>query len=199
MHEPTPLEALHAEYARLEGQKPLALTGDQRQSVAFYVAELAQIGAPRSEAGELREPAKWIHNLLALERFVAREGRMPRENRRLPAGMISTEERDQTSWVRSQRRMFKLGRLCSYQQRRALCVPGFSFRPLEDSWSANLGAYREFTDAHRDAPKVRSKDQLERALARWAAKARLRYRAGGLPQPRVDALNELDFWSWGSS
>ena len=80
-----------------------------------------------------------------------------------------------------------------------LCVPGFSFHPCEDLWRANFEAYDLFVAAHRDVPKLRSEDGSERNLAGWAAKARMAYRAGTLALWKQDALNSLDFWSWGAA
>lgn len=120
-----------------------------------------------------------------------------RENRRLPAGAISAEEKELTGRVRAQRKAFAAGRLCSYQVRRLLCIPGFSFQPLEDRWQANYEEYRRFTVIHWAAPRLRSPDKSERRLAGWAAKARMAFRAGTLPQSRIESLDRLEFWSWG--
>ena len=112
--------------------------------------------------------------------------------------MISANERQRANSVRSQRRAFVAGRLCGYQVRRLLCIPGLSFQPMEQAWRENLAAYALFTSSHGDAPKLRSTDATERALARWAAKARLAHRANTLSSERVRNLNGLDFWTWGA-
>ncbi|WP_220604808.1 helicase associated domain-containing protein [Cryobacterium inferilacus] len=136
--------------------------------------------------------------MTALEAFVRAEGRLPRENRRLPAGAISADEKRRSNSIRAQRRSFAAGRLCSYQVRRLLCIPGFSFHPKEDRWRANYGAYDQFTAAHGHAPRLRSTDDAEQALARWAAKTRMARRAGTLSTAKVATLNELNFWAWGA-
>jgi hypothetical protein len=145
--EPESVAALHAEYAQLQLQPPSAFTDDHDRSVRYYAAELAF-----GEQSGQDEAGAWIRDLFTLEAFVDREGRMPRENSRLPPGVIETEEKMLTGFVRSQRRLFAAGWLCSYQVRRLLGVPGFSFHPLEDRWDAQLEEYLRFTDTRREAP-----------------------------------------------
>lgn len=199
MPAPTPVEALHAEYAPLLFQQPSLLTDDQRRSLEFYAGDLVAVARFRHEDDPEGDVAVWIRKTLALEVFVRRVGRMPRENRRLPAGAISAEENVLVAHVRSQRRLFAVGRLCSYQQGRLQCIGGFSFHPLDDLWRANVEAYGTFTNDRRRAPRLRSDNALESGLARWAAKVRWRYWAGSLPQQRInDLTNSLDFWTWGT-
>ena len=198
MTAPNSVELLHSEYAQLHRQHPATLTPEQRRSLAFFTAELAAPGAAVMTGDVPRDVADWLRSLSALESFVRREGRQPRENRRLPAAVISTEEKHCVNLVRAQRRAYAAGRLCSYQERRLLCIPGFTFHPLEDAWQANRDAYARFTTAQGDAPKLRSSNGEERALARWAAKTRLAYRVGRLAQSRIDSVNGIDFWAWGA-
>ena len=198
MPAPNPGELLHAEYAQLHRQPPSTLTPDRRRSLVFYDAEMAS-----SSAGEIpdtvpRGVANWIRNVFALEAVVRGEGRMPRENRRLPEGAISAEEKWRANSVRAQRRAFTAGRLCTYQASRLLCIAGFSFHPLEDAWRETFDAYARFTATHGDAPKLRSADPSERALAGWAAKTRLAFRAGALSADRVETLTGMGFWTWGA-
>ena len=198
MPEQSPVELLHAEYELLHRRRPSALTPDQRTSLTFFNAELVSLGTGQSPANVPRDVAGWVRNLFALESFVRREGRLPRENRRLPGGAISTEERQRAHSIRAQRRAFAAGRLCTYQARRLLCIPEFSFHPLEDKWQAKCAAYAHFTATHGDAPKLRSADPSERTLAGWAAKTRLAYRVDKLSPSRVETLTGLDFWTWGT-
>ncbi|WP_166806113.1 helicase associated domain-containing protein [Cryobacterium sp. TMT2-10] len=198
MPAPTPVELLHADYAQLHHQPPSTLTADQRRSLTFYNGEMESRSAGEIPDSVPRDVANWIRNVFALEAFVRCQGRMPRENRRLPEGAISAVEKQRANSVRAQRRAFIAGRLCTYQVRRLLCVPGFSFHPLEDVWQASCAAYGDFTATHGDAPKFRSTDPSERALAGWAAKMRLAHRAGTLSTDRVEILTGLDFWTWGA-
>ena len=193
MPAPTPVDVLHAEYAMLQDRAPSTLTRDERQSLIIYACELAAEASADSVDAAPRHVTDWISTLFALESFVLQEGRMPRENRSVPTGSISVLEKQRANNVRAQRRAFAAGRLCTYQIRRLLCIPGFSFQPLEDNWQANCAAYARFTATHGAAPKLRSTDPSEQALARWAAKTRLAYRAGTLSAARIDALTHLEF------
>ncbi|TFD18556.1 helicase associated domain-containing protein [Cryobacterium sp. TMT2-23] len=194
----SPVEQLHAEYARLHDQPPSTLTEDQRRSLTFYNGEMESRSAGEIPDTVPRDVANWIRNVFALEAFVRCQGRMPRENRRLPEGAISAVEKQRANSVRAQRRAFIAGRLSTYQARRLLCVPGFSFHPLEDVWQATRVAYADFTATQGGAPKLRSTDPSERALAGWAAKMRFAYRGGTLSADRVETLTGLDFWTWGA-
>ncbi|MGY4858265.1 helicase associated domain-containing protein [Cryobacterium sp. AP23] len=198
MSEPSPLEALRSEYAQLHRQHPSTLTQDQKRSLTVYSAEQTCRDSGEIAGTVPRDIANWILSLSALEAFVRAEGRLPRENRRLPAGAISAEEKRSNNSIRAQRRSFAAGRLCSYQVRRLLCIPGFSFHPIEDRWRANYEAYDQFTAAHGHAPRLRSTDDAEQSLARWAAKTRMARRAGTLSPAKVATLNELNFWAWGA-
>lgn len=155
MSAPSRVELLHSEYAQFHRQHPSTLTQDQTRSLAFYRGERASCDTVEITDAVPRDIANWIRSLLALETFVRREGRLPRENRRLPEGAISTEEKQRSNSVRAHRRAFTAGRLCSYQVRRLLCIPDFSFQPGEDKWKATCAAYARFTAANGDAPKVR--------------------------------------------
>ncbi|QYF74877.1 helicase associated domain-containing protein [Cryobacterium sp. PAMC25264] len=199
MSELSPLEQLHVEYRQLQRQRPSRLTQDHVTSLTFFTADPTWRESGEIPARAPRGVMGWIHSVLALEDFVEREGRLPRENRRLPAGTISIEEKQRCNSVRAQRRAFAAGRLCSYQVQRLQCIDGFTFQPVEDAWQAHYDAYSRFTATHGDAPKLRSEMETERALARWAAKTRLAYRSGRLAPARVVALNALSFWTWGAS
>ncbi|WBM79124.1 Helicase associated domain protein [Cryobacterium breve] len=197
MSEPTRLELLHADYAQLELRSRATLTADQARSLIFYNAQRASEGAAAA-TNPGRDVIAWIRNTEALSTFVARESRMPRENRRLPNSAISADEKSLVNRVRNQRRAFTAGRLCTYQVRRLQCIPGFSFKPLDDAWHTSYTAYVQFTRTHRDAPKLRSADPAERALAGWAAKNRMAYHDGRLTPARTALLNDVEFWSWGA-
>ncbi|TFD70819.1 helicase associated domain-containing protein [Cryobacterium gelidum] len=198
MPTPTPVDVLHAEYSELQSRYPATLTRDQIHSLHYYTAEIEFSRGLPADDHFPHYVAVWVRNLLALEVFVAREGRIPRENRRLPAGTISPEKKGLTYRICAQRKAFADRRLSSYQERRLVCIPGFTFQPQEDQWQANFLHYSNFADVHRRAPRARSGDASEKALATWAAKARLAYWAGKLPQGRIDSLDDLTIWTWGN-
>jgi len=198
MTEPNALSTLHAEYAQLRRLGSDELTDDQARSLSYFVRELQLRDARPSDAAPVPDDiTTWIQNVFALEDFVARVRRMPRENRRLQAGSISAEEKALTRFIRAQRRRFTEARLCTYQERRLAAIEGFSFHPNDDRWFEHFREYRKFTVENRRVPRYRSDVDGERALAAWAAKQRLAYRQGRLPRERVTALNRVAFWTWG--
>ena len=198
MPTPNPVDVLHAEYQELQSRHPATLTRDQIHSLSYYTAEIEFSRGLPADDHFPHYVAVWVRNLLALEFFVAREGRIPRENRRLPVGTISPAEKGLTYRIRAQRKAFAEGRLSSYQERRLLCIPGFTFHPQEDQWEASFFLYSNFTDVNRRAPRARSSNASEKALACWAAKVRMAYWAGRLAPSRIDSLNGLTIWTWGN-
>ncbi|WP_104177328.1 helicase associated domain-containing protein [Cryobacterium sp. Y50] len=197
MTEPSALSLLHADYARLRRLGPDELTADQALSLTCFLREQQLRDAQPGEAQISDAITRWLQNVFALENFIARLNRMPRENRRLPANSISDEEKTLTAFVRAQRRAFAGARLCTYQERRLAAIEGFSFHPRDDVWISRFREYRDFITENGRVPRFRSDAGRERSLAAWAAKQRLSYHRGRLPRERVLALSGLDFWTWG--
>lgn len=201
MPDRTPLETLHHDYGLLLRKSPLHLTVDQQRSRRYFVAELTLL-EPFGGASGAGEPCgwsfRWAFRMRELELFITRENRMPRQDNRHP-DRINADERRLAEWVRTQRAAAKQGTLCQYQARRLACVPAYSARPRDDVWREHLIDYQCFTTATGMAPRVRSVDQAECRLARWADKQRYFRRTGRLSQDRVNALSSLSFWTWGPS
>jgi hypothetical protein len=192
------IDQLHADYATHARRPPAALTPDRRRSLLFYRGELALLARtpvpPQTPARVLR----WLQTLTALEAFISRETRWPRENRRLDRAAITAEERHLATWVRTQRTAVDGGVRCDYQLRRLASIPGFHLHPLAEQWYRHATGYQHFTLTHRRAPLLRGDGPTERSLARFAAKQRLSYRRGRLSPDRIATLESLYFWSWGS-
>ena len=197
MTEPTALSTLHAEYEKLQRLGPDGLTADQPLSLTYFLREQQLRDAQPGDAPIPDAITGWLQNVFALEDFVARLKRMPRENRRLPAGTIPVGEKALTSFVRAQRRAFAGACLCTYQERRLAAIDRFSFHPRDDVWIERFRGYRAFITENGRVPRFRSDEARESSLAAWAAKQRLAYRRGSLPRERVLELSGLDFWSWG--
>lgn len=136
---------------------------------------------------------QWLATMSLLERFVDREKRLPRENRRLPREEISNEERALADWVRYQRRSASVERHSQYQQLRLQFVPGFKWAPKEQHWNSVLADFEQFVDHHGRAPRYRSDDTDEKALAAWASKQRTAMRAGKLSPLRIAKLDAIRF------
>lgn len=189
--ESTSLIALWERYDDLETQPTARLSDDERQSLRYFRAERhfsSSWGlAPVDRVG------RWAHTVLRLDAFVHAEGRLPRENNRLEAAAISVEERSLADFVRYQRRPATRDLHCTYQSLRLLCVPGFSWNPLDDAWDRMFEAFASFVGAYRRAPRLRSSNPDEKKLAAWSAKQRHFMKLGTLPIERQMKLNSLSF------
>lgn len=194
------VRALHAEYANLAQAGKRSLSDDQIRSIAHFNTELAVIKNPTAYAGSTNKIVTWVQFVHHLEHYVAANGRLPHQNNRLHPADIDRVEWDLAERVHyRQGRGARPGRLCAYQRRRHLCIPGFLEHPREADWYVRLEDYRRFVSTHRRAPGFRSDDKFESSLANWAAKQRAAYRAGTLIPHRKRALSKLTFWTWGES
>lgn len=198
MYPSVAVQELHQFYAVLSQRGPRSLTGDEAQSLRFYRTDLSVFAEPHAFVGNHEQVARWTLNTHAVDAFVAREQRIPRQNNRARE-RISDEEWRLARWLADERGAIRLGSRCAYQARRLLCVPAFSIYPLDDLWDAQFEKYRCFTSTYGKTPRKGSDDREEDLIAGWAAKQRLYYRAGTLPPCRAKALSGLDFWTWGKS
>ena len=190
------LDQLHADYATLALRPPGALSPGRRRSLLFYRGELALLTHTPTPPQTPILVIRWLQTLAALEAFISRETRWPRENRRLDRAAITAEERRLAIWVRTQRTAADGGVRCDYQLRRLACVPGFHRHPLDDRWYQHVIDHQHFTDTQRRAPLLRSDDSAERSLAAFAAKQRLAYRQGQLLPRRIEILERLPYFTW---
>lgn len=185
------LASLFQEYADLQSQSIPPLTADQQRSLLYFRAEQAMTCRrtliPRDLVG------RWVHHLIGAVEFTHRTEHLPRENNRAAIGEISHEERMLADWLRYQRRPATRALHCDYQRRRLECVQGFSWDPHGERWSATYARFLAFVEEHRRAPRYRSTDLQERAIAAWAAKQRHLIRRGALPQDRAQKLDQLTF------
>ena len=184
---------LFAEYLELGGENQ-TIDGDDRRSLRYFVVELAY-RAGRTADEHRQRIVDWVESLLQFESFTDREGRLPRENNRLPREAISDEERESAEWARYQRRPSTRSQHCRYQTRRLEIIPDFSWNPQEDKWIAQFTDYFHFFAAH-GAPAIRSRNPDERRRAAWAARQRLAHAKGTLPPARSAKLEATRLWTW---
>ena len=194
----SPLDRLHADYAKLVERRTAVLTEDQRRSLILHAWELAARTQKPSPPRTPIRVVQWFLRLEELEDFVRAEGRWPRQNHRAANG-TTTQERTLATWVRTQRLAADQGRRCDYQMRRLAYFPGFHRHPLDDAWIRNVIAYRHFIETQKRAPRLRSEDPPEKKLAAFAAKQRFAYRQGRLRPDRIATLERLEVWTWGST
>jgi hypothetical protein len=196
MPEQTPRESLYAKYSQLEQRaKTRRLSRDQEQSLRYFRAERLVRQEPGQVADSRDYVTRWARNVLALEAFVEKEERMPRENNRLPVEAFATDEVRLATWVRYERRSRDSGRRSSYQLERLDLIAGYSRRPLAERWDKRRADYAAFIATNLRAPLLQDSD--ERSLAAWAAKQRYLKRRGRLESQKQDSLNQLGIWTWG--
>jgi hypothetical protein len=198
MSTPLYLQSLHADCAVLASLAPNARNSDQARSVLYFLTDQSmEITQPAPEGVPARVIG-WVRSARALDTFVMREGRLPRENNRLPRGTITAEERTLIEWVRYERRLRSRDAHCEYQRRRLEAIPGFLWDPITDRWSNTFRDYERFLVRYRRAPSVRSVDPMERHLAAWGSKQRHLRRRRHLDPARESALATLPIWTWGA-
>jgi hypothetical protein len=198
MPNPSPLERLHAGYRRLEEEAAPSLGDDDRRSLQYFHADVAELARSGDRVPTRDRVTSWIRNLHDVEHFINEHGRCPRENNRRTSHDTDPVEQRLVNWLRYQRRLALNSGHCSYQRDRLDLVPGYSESSLDQQWTDNFDAYRAFLQAHNTVPLLSSNDAGERHLAAWAAKQRLHHRRGRLPVDRVSTMETLEIWGWGS-
>lgn len=186
------LARLWAEYLALDQNRPHWPTDDQLHSLTYFREEL-RAGHATSSAASRSRVSVWVDTVIAVEAFVDREGRLPRENNRAVRGTITAEERRLADWIRYQRRQATRVGHCDYQRRRLECIPGFLWDPRGDQWDVQFAEFARFVATHHHAPRYRSDDSHEKGLAAWAAKQREFIQKGTLPPRRLKKLRSLSF------
>ena len=186
------LARLWADYLALYQNGPHWPTDDQLHSLAYFREE-TKLGRTTSSTASRSRVSVWVDAVIAVEAFVDREGRLPRENNRAARESITVEERRLADWIRYQRRYTTRDRHCEYQRRRLECVPGFSWDPRGDQWDVQFAEFARFVATHHRAPRYRSDDSHEKGLAAWAAKQRELIQKGTLSPRRVKKLRSLSF------
>lgn len=185
-------EAVRAASQHLRSIPPRARTVDEARSLQFLDTEEALLsGAAPDGAGQA--VIRWVLRLHEVEAFVAEHRRLPTYNRRRK-GELDPYETRLEGWLRTQRAAHET--LSSYQQARLDSIPGFAWRVRDAQWSATLQSYRAYLIATGSAPRERSHDPREEALASWAVKQRQLRRRGRLSQDRERQLEALPIWTW---
>lgn len=105
-----------------------------------------------------------------LERFVAATGELPRHNARLGPEQIVPCVARLAQFLRTQRK--SRDRITSERLARLESLPGFSWDPLGDAWSANVTGFATFFQTHERFPSAHASDIHERGLGRWASSQR---------------------------
>jgi hypothetical protein len=96
------------------------------------------------------------------------------------------------SWVARQRRLQRQGSLAQ-RRREALAALDFEFDPQAARWEGRLAQY-----AAANLAEAGGGPRVTESLVRWAARQRRSHAQGKLAAERVEALHQLEGWTWTS-
>ena len=188
------LAKLRSEYERIAKQDPDTWSEDERTSVNYYRADIAAGGDALGSAIP-HAVRQWTANMWALDAYFVNHGAFPRPAHLHRENNEPTELRHLITWVETQRRATRADRRCTYQRRRLETVPGYTELSHDGVWMAHFETYRQFINTNPGAPRYRSKDAGERAIANWAAKQRAAARKGTILEERAEQLRTLRIWA----
>jgi superfamily II DNA or RNA helicase len=132
----------------------------------------------------------WAAALAALRKFVEREGhaRVPYTHieNRIPLG----------TWATSRRIEHSAGRLDPARAAELEAIPGWTWDPIADDWTAMILALRSFATREGHARISASYVEGELRLGEWVNSRRVEHRAGRLDPARVPVLEAVPGWTW---
>lgn len=135
----------------------------------------------------------FIRNLRLLRRFVNREGHSQVASTHRERGVALGK------WVAHLREFYRNGRLPAERAALLAALPGWAWSPHEAAFNGGLGHLQRYARREGHAVVPQSHIENEFKLGRWVAKQRRVYRAGRMPQERIDALESVNGWSWSPS
>lgn len=132
----------------------------------------------------------WHAAIAKLRAFAAREG-----HARVPARSVEAGT-PLGAWVSHQRARWRRGRLSADQIAEFEAVPGWSWEPYRDDWSAATAALLEFVarEGHSRVPRAHVEEGVR--LGGWINERRAEWRAGRLSSERVAELEAIPGWIW---
>ncbi|MER7797485.1 hypothetical protein [Microbacterium sp. NPDC096154] len=151
-------------FAALLLRSPRTLTDDERTSLRFYLAYVADRGH------QLRRETRWLRQF-----EIARDALV--RDQALPSATVA--------WLKNQRRADSL---CAFQVQMLEQLPGWRWCPRHGDWHARADALAEYMRLNRRAPRVRSHDAAERSLAIWLGRQLRAMRSGRLAREKADRL-----------
>ena len=132
----------------------------------------------------------WSAGLAALHVFAAREGEV-----RMSQGHVENGIR-LGSWVNTKRIDRTRGRLRADRVAELEGVPGWTWDPRADDWSAGLAALRAFVAREGHARVAATHSEAGFRLGGWVHNQRVLYQHGGVPVARAVELEALPGWTW---
>lgn len=125
----------------------------------------------------LKRETAWQARFSALEKLTQELGRLPRSDQE--------SDPDLLAWISNQRRSLTMA---ESHREQLESLPDWDWEPRASAWEYRAEQLRTFIAANKRAPRVRSSDAAERALAHWHSRQRVAYDAGTLTPARALAF-----------
>lgn len=144
--------------------------------------------ADRTTTGKTNR--RWLMTFGLYGEFVERHRELPKETAAPGAPTAGTRL---AFWARYQRARFVRNSMPQCQRDLLASVPGFSWGPSDERWSARCQQLDRFLRERGRVPRYRAPDEEERRLAAWVHKQRHIAKAGRMPHHRLEVLGQLPF------
>ncbi len=128
--------------------------------------------------------SSWNEAFYAYKLFKKKHNREPSNHAK------DKKEQIVASWTTTQRTRYEQ---LSKERKDRLQSIGFVWDVLESSWSKAFNDYKTFKEKHNREPLNRSKDAVEKFLAKWIGTQRDRYNKHKISQDRIDKLSSINF------
>ena len=154
-----------------------------------------------SRIAELESIPGWVWNQLdglwAIGLGAVRDYADTHGNARIPASFLSPDGHRTGSWVNSRRQEYAAGTLSADRIAELESLPGWTWRVLDELWSAGVTAVRAFAAEHGHANVPNSYVSPEgHRTGVWVNSRRGEYAAGKLPADRIAELEAIPGWIW---
>jgi len=128
--------------------------------------------------------------MVALRKYVEDHGTALVPHNTVVGGMSLGE------WVTKQRGAFRLGSLTEKRVAELEALPGWSWDPIADRWTASLEVLRKYLDEHGTAKIPKSAVVDGSNLGMWVKNLRRNFREGKLAPDRIAEVVALPGWTW---
>jgi superfamily II DNA or RNA helicase len=140
---------------------------------------------------------QWEFFYSLLQEFVESKGHAPVSQARKETH--SQDEHRLSVWASAQRVKFNKGALDQDKIRKLEQVPGWTWKPVVDSWEFYFQLLQQFSSEHGHArvPQGTAAQPYKgHNLSRWVNKQRSRYNSHKLENDRIRKLESVPGWTW---
>ena len=99
------------------------------------------------------------------------------------------------SWLTSQRRYYKQGKLLQDQIQKLESLPNWTWNPLATHIDARIADLIDFIKEFDRLPK-KEEWYRNKKIGSWCNKKRTQYKKGLLPKSEINKLNSIKKWTW---